>query len=526
MLEYSLTNPEENGAVMTQSTTVPFLEVQGIRKEFGGIQALKNAKLVVEAGEVHGLVGANGAGKSTLIRCLAGLIAPDAGTIQIDGKPIEIRNPQDSTRFGLTFIHQELNVIPHFSILQNMFLGLPKPAQLGLLNWKEAQQQVQNVVKRLGITAPLHTPIKKLSIADQWLVSIGRALLHKARFIAMDEPTASLSAEECGRLFRIIRELSANGIAILYVSHRLDEILDLCQRVTVMRDGQYSGTMTRDTLTRHDLITAIAGREVETLPPMEAAGAMERPPILVVRGLRRAPSVPGVSFELRPYEVLGLAGLVGAGRTEVVRMIYGADRPEAGELLLNGRPFKPRSTYDAIKHGIGLVPEERRSQGLVLTRSVSFNMNLGFMQRLRLARWLPLINLRRGADKATKLVKELSVKTDNVQTQVSHLSGGNQQKVVIGRWLSEPIRILILDEPTRGVDIGARTEIHHLIKDLAKRGAGVLVISSDFEELPGLCDRVLVMAEGQITGQLSGSEITREAILQLSYAHKQRTEKD
>jgi ribose transport system ATP-binding protein len=520
MLEHTNGIQYESGVNGTLSPSKVFMEVQGISKSFGGIQALRNAQLSIEAGEVHGLVGANGAGKSTLIRCLAGLVTPDAGSIRIDGVPVEIHTPRDATRLGLSFIHQELNIIPRFNALQNMMLGLPKPNRLGWLDWSSARKQVESSVKRLGITFPLDVPVSTLSVADQWLISIGRALVNRARMIVMDEPTGSLSAEESERLFRIIRELSVDGVSILYVSHRLDEIMDLCDHVSVMRDGQYAGTMEKSSMTRRDLITAIAGKEIETQVSTLPATLPNEKPLLEVRSLQQSPMVRDVSFTLRPHEVLGLAGLVGAGRTEVARMIFGAERPESGEILLNGQPLRLKGTFDAIKHGIGLVPEERRSQGLVLSRSVMFNINLSHLQYMRLAKWFPLINLNRGAKKATKLTADLSIKTRNINTQVSQLSGGNQQKVVIGKWLDRDIRLLILDEPTRGVDIGARTEIHHLIRNLAANGAGVLVISSDFEELPGLCDRVIVMAEGYVTGELVGEEVTRDAILQLSYAHK------
>jgi ribose transport system ATP-binding protein len=520
MLEHTKSSQSNNQVDNSVSPAKILLEAHGIWKDFGGIQALKDAHLVVEAGEVHGLVGANGAGKSTLIRCLAGLVSPDAGSIFIDGAPVAIHSPQDASRLGLSFIHQELNIIPRFTALQNMLLGLPKPNHLGLLDWKNARKRVELVVKQLGITFSLDTPVNTLSVADQWLISIGRALVNQARMIAMDEPTASLSAEESERLFRIIRQLSAEGTSILYVSHRLDEIMDLCDHVSVMRDGQYSGIMEKSSMTRKDLITAIAGKEVDTQVSSQPVVFSDEQPLLEVRALQQHPLVHDVSFALRRHEVLGLAGLIGAGRTEVARMIFGAERPEAGEIILDGQPLRLKGTFDGIKHGIGLVPEERRSQGLVLTSSIMFNINLSYLKRMRLVSWFPLINMKRGATKATKLTSDLSIKTRNINTQVSQLSGGNQQKVVIGKWLEKDIRLLILDEPTRGVDIGARTEIHRLIRNLAAEGTGILVISSDFEELPGLCDRVVVMAEGYVTGELVGHEITRDAILQLSYAHK------
>lgn len=520
MLEHTNSIQSDNSENKKVYSPKVFMEVHGIRKSFGGIQALKDAQLVINAGEVHGLVGANGAGKSTLIRCLAGLISPDAGSILIDGVPVEIYNPQDASRLGLGFIHQELNIIPRFNALQNLLLGLPKSNRLGWLDWEDARKRVEPIVKRLDITFSLDIPVNRLSVADQWLISIGHALVNQARMIVMDEPTGSLSIKESERLFRIIRELSADGVSILYVSHRLDEIMDLCDHVSVMRDGQYSGTMEKSSMTRHDLITAIAGKEVDAQVSSQSKVFSNEKPLLEVRALQQFPLVHDVTFALRKHEILGLAGLVGAGRTEVAQMIFGAERPDAGEIVLDGKSLRLKGTFDAIKRGIGLVPEERRSQGLVLTRSVMFNINLSYLQSMRFTKWFPLINMHRGVKKAVKLTADLSIKTRNVNALVSQLSGGNQQKVVIGKWLDRNIRLLILDEPTRGVDVGARTEIHRLIRNLAVDGTGVLVISSDFEELPGLCDRVLVMAEGRITGELVGEAITRAAILQLSYAHK------
>ena len=494
--------------------------VQGLVKSFGGVQALKGVDLAITAGEVHGLVGANGAGKSTLIRCLAGLLEPDSGTILLDGDQVQISNPQHARRLGLSFIHQELNMVPKFSALQNLLLGLPKPTHGGIINWTAAAQQVEPTAARLGFQFRLDTPAQDLTVAEQWQISIGRALLHKSRLIAMDEPTASLSVAESERLFRIIRELTAEGIAILYVSHRLDEILDLCSRVTVFKDGAGVLSVERSVLTKSALVKAIVGGEVEAL-----SGASTPPPdlpvILEARGLSRGHRVRNASFALHKGEVLGLAGLVGSGRSELVRLIFGADKPDRGELYIDGQRVTIKNPHDAVRHGIALVPEERRSQGLLLSKSVAFNINLPTLAALRQIRWLPLISLRRGDVRAKAVVERLQVKTRSINTPVRNLSGGNQQKVVIGKWLTEAAKIFILDEPSRGVDVGARGEIHAIVRELAARNAGVIVISSEVEELPGLCDRVLVMVEGRIVGALVGAEITKEALLQLSYAHDQ-----
>jgi ribose transport system ATP-binding protein/rhamnose transport system ATP-binding protein len=337
----------------------------------------------------------------------------------------------------------------------------------------------------------------------------------------MDEPTASLSADEAARLFRIVRELAEQGVSILYVSHRLDEVTALCDRVTVFKDGRQVATFNRDAATRPALMRAIVGADMVALGErsVEAQGA--RAPILEVRNLRRLPAVRDVSFELGVGEVLGLAGLVGAGRTETARLIFGADRLMAGEMRLDGKAFRPGSTYAAVQRGVALVPEERRSQGLILRKSVAFNINLAIASRFRLARWLPLLVQRRANIRARDVAESLSIQPRRTDVLVNRLSGGNQQKVVMGKWLDRSARVLILDEPTRGVDVGARVELHRIIRGLADGGLGVIMISSDFEELLG-CDRVLVMAEGEIRRELRRSEISEQTILEACYGHAQQ----
>jgi ABC-type sugar transport system ATPase subunit len=490
-----------------------FLAAKGIYKSFGGVRALSGVNLDIRAGEVHGLVGANGAGKSTLIRCLAGLEHPDAGTIEIDGAPITIDNPHAADRLGLGFIHQELALVTGMNALENIMLGAPKRTRLGAVDWRSTARDVAPVAQQVGITFPLTTLVSKLSTAERWLVSICRALVRKSRLIVMDEPTASLSVHEAERLYAIVRELSRAGIAVLYVSHRLDEILDLCHRVTVFRDGRSVAEMPRDSLTRRGLVEAIVGGAApEALHhkpvPRDAAIALR------VDGIVRFPRVRGASFALHRAEVLGLGGLVGAGRSELVRIIFGADRPDAGTMTLDGRPFAPRNPAAAMAAGIGLVPEERRSEGLVLMKSIAFNIGLANPGKIG----QPVVNMRRRGALAEDLIRRLSIKAPGPDALVGRLSGGNQQKVVIGKWLAREPRILILDEPTRGVDIGARAEIHRLIRALAAGGISVIVISSEAEELPEVCDRVLVMVEGRVVRELTGDALTRNAIVQASYA--------
>ena len=502
---------------MTASSS-PLVLCRDIKKSFGGARALKGVSLTIDVGEVHGLVGANGAGKSTLIRTLAGLVRPDAGEIEVDGERVDISSPQRAADLGMNFIHQELAFVPSMTVLQNIMLGIPKAHRFGLVDWRAVERQVAPIAARVGITAPLRARAKGLSTAENWLISICRALVRKARLIVMDEPTASLSSSESEKLFSIIRDLSSSGVAVLYVSHRLDEILDLCNRVTVFRDGHSVETLGKADLSRSRLVEAIVGGSVP-VPQAKRANLEGQSIVLSAQGLTRAPKVRGVSFDLRAGEVLGIGGLVGAGRSELARLIYGADRPDSGSMVFCGKAFMPKSPSAAVKAGLGLVPEERRADGLVLSKSVAFNLSLSNLDRLVFSNAFPLINGRARSSMAQKIVQDLAIKTSGIGAPVGRLSGGNQQKVVIGRWLQRAPRLLILDEPTRGVDIGARAEIHRLIRELAANGMAVLVISSEPDELPDLCDRVLVMAEGRIVREMVGAELSREAIVEASYNH-------
>lgn len=498
------------------STTPPFLAARDIRKAYGGVQALKGVSLTLEAGEIHGLVGANGAGKSTLIRILAGLAHADGGEVSVEGNVVAIGSPAQATDLGMNFIHQELAFVPGMTVLENMMLGLPKKTRFGMVNWKAIARDIEPVARRVGITAPLNAEVKDLSTAENWLINICRALIRKARLIVMDEPTASLSAAESEKLFRIIEDLRDSGVAILYVSHRLDEILRLCHRVTVFRDGNSVAVIEKDALTRTQLVHAIVGGAVEALSHDKTSVGKDL--ALSVKGLTRLPKVDNVSLDLHRGEVLGIGGLVGAGRSELVRLVYGADRPDAGTMMLDGKAFAPKSPAQAVKAGMGLVPEERRAEGLLLTKSVAFNLQLSNLLNIIRNPALPLIDYGKRESLSAQIIRDLAVKTQSIETPVGLLSGGNQQKVVIGRWLLRAPKILILDEPTRGVDIGARADIHRLIRDLASRGMAVLVVSSEPDELPDLCDRVLVMAEGRIVRELTGANITRNAIVEASYA--------
>lgn len=502
------------------SAAVPLLHVSGVQKSFGGVAALKSASLTVRAGTVHGLIGANGAGKSTLIKCLAGIEHPDAGTVEVDGKTVTIATPDDAARLGFAFIHQEMSLIPGWDVLRNMALGYNPSTHLGLIDWRPTRARAKKVASRLGMKFGLSTPVDDLSTADQWLVLIGRALMHEARLIAMDEPTASLSSNEAGRLHEIIRELVAGGTTIIFISHRLDEVSDLCDDITVFKDGTVTREVIGERVSKATLVNAIVGREL-VIPEHGSEPSEPGRPVLEVRDVRTS-LLRGISLTVHEGEILGLGGLVGAGRSELAHVIYGAARADGGVVLLDGKRVSFAHPADAVAAGVGLVPEERRAEGLLLDKSIAFNINLAKLPSLRYSRFLPLLNLPRGRRRAQQVADLVTVKAKDVRATVETLSGGNQQKVVIARWLLDKPRLLILDEPSRGVDVGARAEVHRVIRELADQGTAILVISSDNEELVALVDRVVVLAEGRTTGELVGEEITEDRILHLSFARDQQ----
>lgn len=486
-------------------------------KAFGGVQALSDVSFDIRPGVVSGLVGANGAGKSTFIRCLAGIHQPDAGSIEVDGSAEPIATPDDATARGLAFIHQEMSLIPGWDVLRNMTLGQAPATRLGIITWRPTRDRARDVAQRLGMRFSLETNVNDLTTADQWLVLIGRALMRDARLIAMDEPTASLSVKEATRVHAIVRELAAAGTAIVFVSHRLDEVSALCEDVTVFKDGRVTKRVVAEPISKAELVRAIVGHDLD-LPEHRPPPVGEGRPVLEVRGVGDGRKVRDVSLSVHAHEVLGLGGLVGAGRTELAKLVYGAARASQGEVFLLGRRTRFGSPADAVAAGIGFVPEERRSEGLFLDRSIAFNINVATFGSLRRRRLLPLLDLGAGRRRAQTVADLVTVKAPSVDTTVGSLSGGNQQKVAIARWLVNPPSVLILDEPSRGVDVGARAEVHRVVRQLAERGTAVLAISSDNEELVALCDRVLVLAEGRIAGELIGPSITENRIVSLSFA--------
>ncbi|MGP3534335.1 sugar ABC transporter ATP-binding protein [Microbacterium sp. RD1] len=504
---------------MTPNQSTPLLQVRALSKQFGGAHALSAVDLDIHRGEVHGLVGANGAGKSTLIRCLAGVTRPDSGEILLDGEPVEITAPRDAEKAGFAFIHQELNLVPHFTAIQNILLGVPKPTRFGMVRWRQAEAVARAAAARVQADFPLERRVDELSVGNRWLVMIARALVQNATMIAMDEPTASLSDVESAALFRIVRELAASGVSILYVSHRLDEVLDLSDRITVFRDGRVTDRAVRGDLDKRGLIRAIVGQEIVTSRRAARQEISRTQPLFEARSVKDLPMVRDVSFEVYRGEVLGIGGLVGAGRSEVARLAFGAAKLDGGFFLLEGKPYRPRDVAGAVAQGMALIPEERRSEALVLDKSVTFNASLAALSQLRSIPGLPFVSDRKARQRTLEVIRSLAIKTSGPSQEVGRLSGGNQQKTVIARWLLPGIKVIFFDEPSRGVDVGAREEIHAAIRTLADDGVGTVVISSDVEELAMLCDRVVVLHEGLVTGELAGDDVTERRIVELSYAH-------
>ena len=496
----------------TSASTVPALEMRHISKSYPGVQAIKDVSLSVGEGEIHALLGENGAGKSTLMKILAGAEHRDGGEILIDGKPVSIESPQKAMELGVSIIYQEFNLVPYLSAGENIYLGRePRAALPGFVDFKTLYRDAQQVIDALGVRIDARTPVNQLSVAQQQMIEIGKATSKKARIIVMDEPSATLTDHELVALFGLMRQLKSQGVSIIYISHRLEEIFEVCDKATIMRDGTHIATMDVKDLTRDEIIRLMVGRELkDAIPKVPAAlGA----PALTVKHLNRTGVLHDINFEVRQGEVLGIAGLVGAGRTETARVIFGADALDSGTIEVFGKPVTIRSPQDAIRHGIGLVTEDRKQQGLVLGMAVRENNTLANLGALSVAGFI-----KRNAEKreAEKYRQSLAIKTPTIEQTVQNLSGGNQQKVVLAKWLFTGSKILIFDEPTRGIDVGAKSEIYKLMNELAANGVAIIMISSELPEVLGMSDRILVMHEGRITGELSRADATQEKIMTLA----------
>jgi ribose transport system ATP-binding protein len=494
----------------------PTLEMRGISKTFPGTKALNNVQVKAWSGEVLSLMGENGAGKSTLMKVLSGAYQADpGGEILIDGQKVEIANPLAARALGIAIIYQELSLAPNLTVAENMHLG-DEPSSRGFVDRRAMVENCRSILERLGATFTPTTTVGQLSIAEQQLVEIARALHTKSKILVMDEPTTALSSRETDRLFALIRQLRKEGLAIIYISHRMAEIYELSDRVSVLRDGTYVGTLVGDEISAEKLVKMMVGRDLSTFytHDHDAKGSRGKA-ILEVRNLtdggRR---VHPNSFILHEGEVLGIAGLVGAGRTELARLIYGADRKTGGEILIDGKPVDIRSPLDAIKSRIAYLTEDRKALGLFLDMSVHDNVNIAVIDHD--ARGGGMLNLKRARQRVRDAIASLAIRGATPAIGVGSLSGGNQQKVLLSRWLEIKPRVLILDEPTRGVDIGAKTEIYRIINELVQHGVAILVISSELPEIIGIADRILVMREGRIEGEVGGPEgraITQENIM-------------
>ena len=505
------------GQKVGQTVGQVVLEMEGISKSFGATRALNGVKLTVRSHEIHALMGENGAGKSTLMKVLSGVYQPDTGIIKVDGKPIEITKPADARAAGISLIYQELSVATNLTVAENVFMGSEPKTPWGMADTAEMNRRTEEVLRTLDAPFSATTPARKLSIAQQQQVEIARALIHKGRILIMDEPTAALSDRETDALFKIVRKLRDEGIAVIYISHRMAEVNALADCVTVLRDGAYVGELNREELDPGKIVQMMVGRPLGDFY-QHKTGRKAGKVMLEVDNLGGGKVKPA-TFQARAGEVLGLAGLVGAGRTELARLIFGADPRTSGTVRLDGKEIDVKEPLDAIKLGIGYLPEDRKGQGLFLQLSALANTSMNVLKANSRAGVINHPALRKLTKEA---IARLSIKVNGPDGIVGGLSGGNQQKVLLARWLEISPKVLLLDEPTRGVDVGAKSEIYHIINELAAQGVAVVVISSELPEVIGICDRVVVMREGVITGECTGDDINQEKIMTLA-THDVRT---
>ncbi|MFZ5925175.1 MAG: sugar ABC transporter ATP-binding protein [Bacillota bacterium] len=484
------------------------LRMEHVSKSFPGVRALHDVSLSVRRGEIHCLVGQNGAGKSTLMKILGGAYRMDGGDILLDGEKMIFPNPHAALKAGISVLYQELALNPCLSATENIFLGREIRTPLGTVNARRQHQEAERLIEPFGVEVDVAVPVEQLSVAQQQIIAIAKALSFRAKVIVLDEPSAVLTVEELGKLFNIMKGLQRDGVAIIYISHRLEEIFEIGDRVTVLRDGEVVGTFRVSDVTQSDLVRMMTGREV-----VESNGRVEHSagaPVLEVRNLSRRGVLTDVSLHILAGEIVGVFGLVGAGRTELAHALVGADRSDSGTIILDGKEVKPSSPRHAMRLGIGLVPEDRKRHGLVLGMSVADNSTLTIWEQLSK---FGVVNARSLHATAKKSVDELRIKVASLSTLVENLSGGNQQKVVLAKWLATACRVLILDEPTRGVDVGAKTEIHALIRAIAGQGKALLVISSELSEIMAISDRLIVMRKGSIAGEFVPKETTQEDVL-------------
>jgi ribose transport system ATP-binding protein len=487
------------------------VSMEGIEKSFPGVHALNQCRFQLRAGEVHALLGENGAGKSTMMKVLAGIYAPDAGRILYKGTEVTIAGPRAAQALGISMIHQELNLMPHLTLAQNVFIGRePRRGVRFWLNEGALNAQTEQLFQSMHLNLDPSTKVADLTVAKQQMVEIAKALSYHSEVLIMDEPTAALTETEIDELFRMINQLRARGVGIVYISHRLEEIKRICNRITIMRDGHYINTVDAQDVSIDQIISMMVGRTIYESAP-EVPDRPNQETVLAVKGLNRAGVLKDINFTLKKGEILGFAGLMGAGRTEVARAVFGADRIDTGEIYVQGRCAQIKTPRDAVRYGIGYLSEDRKRYGLALGMDVESNVVLAaFKKFLGRLGWVNRGKTRRTAQ---QYVETLAIKTPTIQQRVRNLSGGNQQKVVIGKWLTADTDILIFDEPTRGIDVGAKSEIYKLLNDLAHQGKSIIMISSELPEVLRMSHRIIVMCEGRITGELSAAEATQEGIM-------------
>src|ERR1700758_2892102 len=510
--------------------TEPLLRMTSIGKRFPGVQALDDAGLEVLPGEIHALLGENGAGKSTLIKILSGAQQPDSGTIEFGGQRVTMTSPHDAQRRGIVTIYQEFTLAPNMTIAENVFIGR-EPGLGGFVDWRKMASETRTITKRLGLELQPMSIVRGLSVAEQQMVEIARALSMKSRLIVMDEPTSALSSTEVEKLFRIVRELKAHGLSIIFVTHRLEEVMQICDRYTVLRDGRLMGSGSIADTTIDGIIRLMVGRQINALFARREK-AVAGDVVLRVDGLSRrgnaqdqnATVLADVSLEVRRGEILGIAGLVGAGRTEMARAVFGADPFDSGRIIVDGHELRIRSPRDAIRHGIGLVPADRKQQALFLALAVRTNLSMAAHERIKL--WEVVIDEAAERALVEEYRKKLNIRMASPEQLIASLSGGNQQKVTLARWLALRPKVLIVDEPTRGIDVGAKVEVHNLLFEMAQSGIAVIAISSELPEVLAISDRIITMREGRVTGQVKREDATEEHLMSLMTLTAKNTERN
>lgn len=490
------------------------LEMRGITKRFPGVTALDHVGFELEKGEVHVLLGENGAGKSTLIKMLSGAYQPDEGEILVDGEKVNISSSMDAQAMGISTIYQEFNLVPQLTVAENIFLGR-QPRSFGIVNRNKMRKDARELLERIKVRVDADARVESLGVAQRQMVEIAKALSLDARILIMDEPTASLSGQEVGRLFEIIHGLQEDEVGVIFISHHLEEVTEIGDRVTVLRDGEYVDQVPAST-DHSEFVRLMVGRDIEDQFPRRKPETGDV--LLEAKNISQKGVLEDISFELRAGEVVGIAGIVGAGRTELAEAIFGSEPADSGEVWIGGETLKPGHPREAKNRGIGFITEDRQGEGIVPPLSVSENLGLAALGDNSS---VGLVNRRKQRQQAKQMIEDLNIRTPSPQQEIRYLSGGNQQKVVIGKWLLNDSKILIMDEPTRGIDVGAKVEIYELINDLTENGAGILMISSELPEVLGMSDRVLVMSQGRITGELSAEEATQEKVMELATQQKE-----